>query len=541
MFHRQKEPGETYRERASRSKAFYRAENGNIHRENTRHLAYLSEKSLDVLNQKDARQPDPEEPYPYYFSIREIYEMATPEEREHLERLTRLYDQTVIAMEEDLDSEFVRKSARAQLEDLMVRGWKREVSADEVEEMATLFDRTYETTGLYDTAFKQALTAVMVSPDFIFRLPAPASQAIARSTAGVRPLTGPELASRLSFALWASVPDAELRSLAHGGELLDADVLRNQVRRMMADPRASAMAEEFAGQWFQFSTFASHSEPDPELFPEFDAELAQAMFDEVRLFFTEIFLENRSILNVLDSDFTYVNEELATKIYGMEGIEGSEMRRVTIDDPRRGGILTMGATLTKTSLALRTSAVKRGVFVIEEILGAHLPDPPPVPALSQSETNEDGLNVVEQLKVHREDPSCAACHSKFDPLGIALENFDPIGRWRTEDAGGNPVINTDSLPDGTVLDGPGALRDMLRSERDRFVHHFARKLTGYLLGRAVSVGDHPLLEDVKRTLREDDYRPEAAIATIVRSRQFTHARLPASPDGEPLLATGQSD
>ena len=532
MFHRNEEPGESYLDAASKSKAFYRAENGNIHRENERHLAYLSDKSLGILRKNNARQPDAEKPYPYYFSTREIYELATSEEKRKLEQLTRIYDQTVIAMDEGMSPEILKQTARQQLARIMPRAWKRPVSSEEVEEIAALFDATYEETNVYDSALKQALSAVMVSPNFIYRLPAPVAVAQETAQDGIRPLTGLELASRLSFSLWASLPDDELLRVAHSGQLLDKDVLRQQVRRMLSDPRASAMAEEFAGQWFQFSTFASHSEPDPELFPEFDSKLAQAMYDEVRLFFTEIFLQDRSILNVIDSDFTYVNEDLATKIYGMKGVQGSEMRRVELDDPRRGGVVTMGATLTKSSLALRTSAVKRGVYVIEEILGVHLPDPPPVPALSQAETNEDGLNVVEQLKVHREDPSCAACHSKFDPLGIALENFDPIGRWRTEDAGGNPVITTDVLPDGTVLNGPAALREMLVAEQDRFLHHFARKLTGYMLGRAVTVGDNPLLEDIKTALRENDYHPSAAIDTIVQSRQFTHTRVPEMTEGE---------
>jgi len=536
LFLRDSEPGKTYLNQASASQAFRRSENKNIDRERERHLAYLSESSLAKLRKSGARKPDPEEAYPYYFSTREIYEMATPKERQQLEQLTRIYDQTVLTMDTEVQPDLLGKMARDQLAALMPLAWKRPVAPEEVEEIATLFDATYATTGIYDTAFKQALSGVMVSPNFIYRLPASTEIIQASAQDGVRPLTGLELASRLSFALWASLPDAELLQLAQSGELLKEEVLQQQVQRMMADPRADAMAVEFAGQWFQFSTFASHSEPDPELFPEFDAKLAQAMYDEVRLFFTEIFLKDRSILNVLDADFTYVNEDLATKVYGMEGIEGSQMRRVEINDPKRGGVLTMGATLTKTSLALRTSAVKRGVFVIEEILGAHLPDPPPVPALSQAETNEDGLNVVEQLKVHREDPSCAACHSKFDPLGIALENFDPIGRWRNEDAGGNPVINTDVLPDGTVLDGPAALRDMLKAEQDRFLHHFARKLTGYLLGRAVTVGDSPLLESIKTALRENDFRPSAAIQTIVQSRQFTHTRVPEFIEEETTIS-----
>lgn len=444
-----------------------------------------------------------------------------------LDRLYGLLEGLAVASAEDpVDLE---ERARAQLTPFLEKAWRREASAEDLDGVMALFREMLAKGAPYDAAIKQSLKVVLVSPDFLYRLPAESVGAtLVEATA---PLAGRDLAERLSFALWASIPDATLLSLADMGRLNDPDVLAGEAERMLRDPRSLALAHEFAGRWFGFREFSGHSGPDEELFPEFTRSLAAAMEAEMVLFFDDLFRHDRSILRVLDGDETFVNAVLAEH-YGLTGVSGSAMRPVALDGTGRRGIIGKGAFLVGNSLPMRTSPVQRGVWILEQVLGDHLPAPPAdVPMLSDTERNEEGLSIPEQLALHRERASCASCHDKFDPFGIALENFDAIGRWRDVDSADEPVASTDVMPDGVEITGPAGLADYLMRRQDDFIENFCRKLVGYMLGRTVIAGDRDLIERMRAGLENHGYRPGAAVREIVRSRQFRFRRVPA--DGSP--------
>lgn len=478
-----------------------------------------------VIQKLDLKNPDfsEESKNPFAFGPKELIAIAEESDRE---RLLEFYA-NLASLAEERDPAALHQIAMDQIGPWMVRAWRRPVTRQEADEVLLLFDRALAKGESYDAALKQSLAAVMLSPHFVYRHPE--NIEVAAGTYK-RPLTGLELANRLSFIIWGSIPDEELLRLGASGELRNSDVLQNQADRMLADPRAKALADEFSGQWFRFHGFADFREPDNKVFPEFKPEIAEAMFEEVRYFFDDLIRNDRSILRVLDADYTFVNEELAEYYDLPQKVEGG-MQKVSLEGTPRRGVATMGMVLTKTSSAMRTSPVKRGVYIIEEILGEHLPNPPAgVPPLSDGERNKEGQTITEQLAVHRDNPSCSGCHSKFDPLGIALENFDGIGRWRDVDSQGEPLATTDTLPDGTTLEGAAALTDYLASQKDRFVQHFCRKLLGYMLGRGVQAGDRALLNKMARELETNDYRFSAALDAVLESPQFLERRwTPADP------------
>jgi hypothetical protein len=415
-------------------------------------------------------------------------------------------------------------TARGQLRKFTSRAWRRPVSPSELDWLVEKFLAELDRGASYDVAIKVPLRIVLVSPHFLFL----------HQTAQFQPepykLNAYELASRLSFALWASIPDAELRELAASGELVKPRVLRDQAARMLADPKARALATEFAGQWFKFNGFEKTTSPDPEKFPEFDQQLAELMYRESMLFFDDLFRNDRSILSILEGDYTFANGRLASH-YGVEGIGGEAFQRIALPRQRRAGVLSHGSFLVSTSQPQRTSPVKRGVWVIEEILGRHIPNPPPnVPELSDAQTNDEGLTIPEQLARHRADASCASCHQQIDPLGLALEHLDPIGRWRTERSGGRVIESSGEISGSGPLENVADLQRYLTDHRDEFLDHFARKLAGYTLGRSVETGDAELLRGIKRTLHENDYRFSAALIKVVSSRQFRYRRDRLTPD-----------
>ena len=398
------------------------------------------------------------------------------------------------------------------------RAFRRPVGEDDVDALMAFYDAGYAQGG-FESGVEFALRAILVDPEFLFR--------IERDPPGAAPgepyrISDLELASRLSFFLWSSIPDDELLAAAARGALRDEGALGAQVRRMLADPKAGALVDNFAGQWLFLRNMRS-VKPDPVAFPEFDGNLREAFTRETELWFESQIREDRSVLEVLTSDYTYANARLA-KHYGIPDVEGNHFRRVKLPGEERRGILGHGSLLTATSYANRTSPVKRGVWVLENLLGAPPPPPPAdVPGLEDSDSVADPSDpesrprsVRERMQRHRTDPVCASCHVRMDPLGFALEGFDAIGGRRDL-----PVEETSgTLPDGRELTGPASMREMLLANRAEFVGTVTEKLLTYALGRGVEYYDHPWIRRIVRRAEGDDYRWSSLILGIVESTPF---------------------
>ena len=394
--------------------------------------------------------------------------------------------------------------------------WRRPVAKDEVDRLMTMYDRAVERGDSPREGLKLAYKAVLVSPNFLFLAePEPAEM-------GDYPLGSYQMAARLSYFLWASKPDAELLELAAQDRLQEDEVVIAQVQRMLQDPKARALGEQFAMQWLGITQLGEITKPDENKFPEYSDALAEAMREETVLLFTRIVQENRSLLELIDSDYTYVNEALAD-IYGIEGIEGEEMRLVALADPNRGGMLGTAAVLTMTSHPLRTSPVLRGKWVLDQLLGDRVPPPPPnVPSLPEEEgKNAEGLSLREQLELHREQAECASCHDRMDPIGFGLENFDPIGRWRVA-LGDDPVDASGTLPNGKTFNGPEELKQIVLERKDQFAKTLTRKMVGYSFGRNLTRYDHCVINSAFAKLKEAEYRPADMITDIVLSYPFRH-------------------
>jgi hypothetical protein len=303
----------------------------------------------------------------------------------------------------------------------------------------------------------------------------------------------------------------------------DPAVLDAQVRRMIHDPKARALAENFAGQWLGIRNLETSAQPDPERYPTYTPSLRDAMVREPIEVFQTILRENSSLLDLVDSDYTYLNEELA-RHYGITGVEGPEMRRVTLTDRNRGGLLGMGGILTLTSYPLRTSPVLRGKWVLEEILGAPTPPPPPmVKSLPQDDKPKQGLTFRQQLEKHRTDPNCASCHKRMDPLGFGLENFDAIGRWRTE-IGGQPVDASGVMVTGEEFKGPVEMKQLLLGRHEEFVRNLTEKMLSYALGRGLEYYDTPIVRQIARVVATNEFRSTMLVTEIVKSYPFRYRR-----------------
>ena len=373
--------------------------------------------------------------------------------------------------------------------------------------------------GAFDAGIESALERVLMGPEFLFR--------IERDPANIAPNTAYrvsdlELASRLSFFLWSSLPDDELLGVAERGELRNAGVLERQVRRMLADPRSKALAENFGGQWLYVRNLRGIV-PDPEAFPYSDDNLMQAFQTETEMFFESMLREDRGVMNLLDADYTFVNERLA-RHYGIPNIYGSHFRRIHLADENRRGLLGQGSILTVTSYANRTSPVLRGKWVLDNILGSPPPPPPPnVPALRDPGPGGKVLTMRERMEAHRANPVCAGCHSRMDPLGFALENFDGIGRWRAAE-GGTPIDPSGKLPDGTPFSGPAELRRILLTKEGEFVTTVTERLLTYALGRGLEYYDFPVIREVMREAAPTDYRWSSMILAVANSTPFQMRR-----------------
>jgi hypothetical protein len=406
--------------------------------------------------------------------------------------------------------------ARKILTPLARRAYRGDLTGSDIAIVLDFYERGRKQTGTFDGGIDMALRRVLASPKFLMRVePDPAG--VAPGTAYQIPDLA--LASRLSFFLWSSIPDDELLAVASKGELKKPAVLDRQVRRMLADPKAEALVSNFAGQYLYLRNLRNKV-PNSFQFPDFDDDLRRAMVREVELFFRSVMDEDRNVLDLMTADYTFVNERLA-KHYGMPDIYGSQFRRVTVSDARRG-LLGKGAILMATSHAHRTSPVLRGKWVLENIIGVS-PAPPPdvVPALDEVERPDKPRSVRESLEQHRANPSCASCHRVLDPIGFALENFDAVGAWRTRDGGtlGDAVDASGQLIDGTKVDGVVALRQALVREPETFVRTFTEKLLTYAVGRGPIAADPPVVRSVVRSAR-GDYRFSSLVLGIVHSAPF---------------------
>jgi hypothetical protein len=405
--------------------------------------------------------------------------------------------------------------AKQILSTLMPRAYRRPVTSADLEKPLEFYRRARASDG-FEAGVEAALSAVLVSPEFLFRIEQTPSNLASNTVYRVSDLA---LATRLSFFLWSSIPDDELLAVAERGELHKPRVLEKQARRMLADRRAENLVRNFAEQWLHLRNLESIT-PDLRLFPDFDDNLRQAFRRETEMHFETVLREDRSVLELLKADYTFVNERLA-KHYGIPNVYGSRFRRVALDqDSERGGLLRQGSVLTVTSYATRTSPVIRGKWVLENLVGAPPPPPlPDVPALKDN-TVSANLSVRARLAEHRANAACASCHNLMDPIGFSLENFDAIGRWRTkEDA--LPIDATGGLPDGSKFAGVSGLENGLLKRPDLFVGTLTEKLLTFALGRGVESCDAPAVRKIVREAQANDYRFSSIVVGIVNSTPFT--------------------
>ena len=407
--------------------------------------------------------------------------------------------------------------ARALLTEFARRAWRRPASEKDLDRLMTLYDLARKNDENHQASVRHAMKAVLVSMNFLFHGELDSPQ---QNDGQPHQISEIELASRLSFFLWSSMPDEELLSLAERGELRAK--LDDQVKRMLASPKASALVENFAGQWLQFRNLdAAH--PNPKKFEEYDDRLRDSMQRETQLFFNAIMREDRSILDVLTGDYTFVNEKLA-KHYGIADVKGNEFRRVSLKDTPRRGVLTQGSVLTLTSNPTRTSPVKRGKWVLENLLGVAPPPPPPdVPALIADGKKLEG-SLRKQLEMHRADPMCSSCHAPMDPIGLSLENFNAIGAWRDKD--GDAAIDASaSMPDGTKFTGPAELAKMLaETRRDDFYRAATAATMTFALGRGVEPTDEPAVDKIIENLQQNDGKFSSLVMGVIHSVPFQMRR-----------------
>lgn len=415
-----------------------------------------------------------------------------------------------------------RAAARKVARSLAGKAYRRPPSQAEVDVLVEVFDLGRQNNLSFPASLRLMLKAILVSPQFLFITPAEAPPG-----AGIVPLDDYQLASRLSYLLWATMPDDQLMALADSGKLSEPRILKSQVKRLLEDPRSRALFDGFGAQWLGVEKLAGMTF-DASQFPQMTSEMRSAMYDEARLFFESIVRENRSVLSFVDSDYTFLNETLAT-IYCLEGtVTGSEMRRVRLSDANRGGILAMPGILAATSFPNRTSPVKRGVWVLEQVLGDHVPPAPPeVPALEkQDQGTVANLTLRQRTELHRTNPVCANCHQTLDPIGFGLENFDAIGRWRDREENGGVIDASGELPGGRRFSSPKELKAIIAERSEDFSRNLVERLLAYALCRRLEGYDEIVVDGLIQDIAADGYRMQTLIGAIVTSYPFTHRRIP---------------
>ena len=431
--------------------------------------------------------------------------------------------------------------ARKFLSDFVRRAYRRPAVKEDVDKLVHYVDLAQTQGETFQQGIEYAITATLCSPKFLFRIETDVpgipsavkttakatgkgavKTAVLKTTANKFYLNDYALASRLSYFLWSSMPDEELFGLAAQGKLQDPAVLAAQAKRMLKDPRSQALSDNFAGQWLQLRSLDGVS-PDLKRFSGFDDGLRQAMKTETEMFFQSIVSEDRSILDFIDARYTFLNEQLA-KHYGIDGVQGGDFRRVTLTGDQRGGILTQASLLTVTSNPTRTSPVKRGKWVMENLLGTPLPPAPPgVPPLADDNKGPLVGTLRQRMEQHRANPACASCHARMDPIGFGLENYDAVGKWRIAD-GETPIDPSGVLPDGAKFSGPAQLKQILLRKKSQFEHCLAEKMMTYALGRGLEHTDRCNMDDIVNTVQKGGDRFSALVTAIVQSAPFREQR-----------------
>lgn len=414
--------------------------------------------------------------------------------------------------------------ARSILERMAAQAYRRSVSREDMDLLMSFYEEGVQEGG-FEVGVRTALQAILSSPDFLFRF-----ETAVPGPGDMYRIDDRALASRLSYFLWGSAPDAELVRFAEEEGFEDEDALETQVRRMLADPRATALSTRFASQWLRLQDLEK-VHPDSDLWPDFEGTLRNAMRRETELFFSEIVKEDRSVLELLTGDYTFVNEPLA-RHYGISGVSGDHFRRVELPDSRRRGLLGQGSILVSTSHADRTSPVLRGKWIMEVLLDNPPPPPPPnVPELESTDGVQDGraLTLKERMEAHRANPACNSCHALIDPIGLALENFDVTGEWRIKDAG-NDIDPSGTLWDGRPSDGPESLRQALLDYRVPFLRAFTKNLMAYALGRRVEYYDQPTIREITDSAEAQGYSLSSFVLGVVRSDQFRFRPAPTTAE-----------
>jgi mono/diheme cytochrome c family protein len=417
------------------------------------------------------------------------------------------------------------------------RAYRRPVNAVDLEAPLEFYQSARERGESFDAGIRAAVARVLTSPSFLYR--------IERDPAGMRPgatrqVSDVELASRLSFFLWSSIPDARLLTLAEGGRLREPGMLASEVKRMIADKRADSLVSNFVGQWLQLRNLESKVRPDILDFPDFDDNVREAFRRETELLFDYILRQDRSALELLSADYTFVNERLA-RHYGIPGIYGSRFRQVKLTDPNRRGLLGHGSILSLTSVATRTSPVYRGKFILSTFLNT--PPPPPLPNVPTLEESAKGAasapkTVRETLELHRSSPTCASCHRVIDPPGFALEKFNPVGQWRETMPDGSPIDTGGVLADGTKVDGPIALRNAILSRPEAFMTTLTERIMTYALGRGVEPSDMAVIRSIVKKTAQRDYALQSIITSVVESAPFQmRTKLDPGPDPSSRVAS----
>lgn len=455
----------------------------------------------------------------YYFSDEQLGQLLGEKDRRQLEAMKKDYGYAAPRQLNPQQQKEFDGLVLGHLRNFAQRAWRRPLGEEEKKKLDALYFDGRNKELDRESAAREVVVRVLVSPNFLFK--AETLPQLAEVKGPDVPLSAHELASRLSYFLWASLPDWELRKTADDGSLLKPEVLAAQTQRMLRDPKANALAKEFAGQWLKFSGFDAQSTVDEKKFPQFTPEIRADMQREVVEFFTHLVRDDRNVTDVILGDYTFLNERLAA-FYGVPDVKGGEFREVKAAQQQRGGLLGMGAVLTKTSRPHRTSPVLRGDYLYQVVLGFSSPPPPPnVPELKET-TKPSSLR--EALMQHRADQACSVCHDRIDPLGFALEGFDPIGRFRTTDETGGQIDDTGELKDGTKFQGLAGLRDYLKKNEGQFLTQFTRKLLGYALGRQTLPSDKKLLAQMQSSLKANGGKFSAAVLEIVKSRQFLNRR-----------------
>ena len=410
-----------------------------------------------------------------------------------------------------------RMAAREVIAAFAARAYRKPVPDDHLEQLLGIYDVAVAAKRPFTLSVRAAMHAVLISPRFLIRI----EDQDEKATAAYH-VASYDMASRLSYFLWSSPPDAELLKLAAENRLQDASVIEAQARRMLKDPKSRALAENFTGQWLQLRNLSDH-QPDAKTFPQFTPTLRTAMQEEAYLFIGELIRNDRPVMDLIDANYTFLNEELA-KHYGIDGVKGERMQRVALTDRRRGGVVTMGAVLTITADPARTNIPRRGNYVMGTILGVPPPPPPPdVPQLPAAKADTKGKTLRQLLELHRSNAECASCHAKTDPLGFGLENYDAIGRWRDKE-GDLAIDATGTLPSGESFNGPLEMKKILLDRKQAFARALTESMLIYALGRGLQRDDECVVKEALAALEKEGWRMSSLVTTIVRCFPFTHRR-----------------